>query len=68
VLLVPTLVAGVYGANTDFPGVGTAWGTTAMFVLMALGGAVVFFGLRWARLSEEKRIEEAGAEASATPQ
>ena len=68
VLLVPTLVAGAYGANTDFPGVGKAWGTTAMFVLMAVGAATIFFGLRWARLREERRLEEAGAEASATPQ
>ena len=58
VLLVPTLVAGAYGANTDFPGVGEEWGTVAMFVLMALGGLLTLTLLRWLRRREERRLEE----------
>ena len=64
VLLVPTLVAGAYGANTDFPGVGERWGTIAMFVLMALGGVLTLTLLRWLRRREERRLEAEADEAA----
>ena len=67
VLLVPTLVAGAYGANTDFPGVGEGWGTIAMFLLMAVGGAFTLVLLRWLRRREERALEEQGRRAAATP-
>lgn len=67
VLLVPTLVAGAYGANTDFPGLGERWGTTMMVLLMVLGAVGTFFGLRWVRLREERRLEREAREAGATP-
>ena len=70
VLLVPTLVAGAYGANTDFPGVGESWGTIAMFVLMALGGVFTLTLLRWLRRREERRLDretERAASAGGLP-
>jgi Mg2+ and Co2+ transporter CorA len=67
VLLVPTLVAGAYGANTDFPGLGEGWGTAAMFVLMILGGAGTFLFLRRLRAREERAVEAEGERAAATP-
>jgi hypothetical protein len=66
VLLVPTLVAGTYGANTKFPGLNEEWGTVAMVVLMVLGGAGTFFGLRWARRREERRVDEEAQQAALT--
>ena len=67
VLLVPTLVAGAYGANTDFPGLGEQWGTTMMVVLMVLGAVGTFFGLRLVRRREERRLEREAQQAGATP-
>lgn len=67
VLLVPTLVAGAYGANTDFPGVGEGWGTVAMFVLMAIGGIGTLSLLRWMRRREERRLEAEAQRAALTP-
>jgi hypothetical protein len=37
VLLVPTLIAGAFGANTQIPGQGKWWGFGLMVVLMVLG-------------------------------
>jgi len=45
-VLVPTLVAGVFGANVDFPGNGSAAGFIALVAIMALSGLVTFLGLR----------------------
>jgi hypothetical protein len=39
VLLVPTLIAGTFGANTQIPGQGKWWGFGLMVVLMVLGAA-----------------------------
>ena len=66
VLLVPTLVAGAYGANTDFPGLGQEWGTAAMFALMFAGGLGTFVFLRWLRRREERLVEEEGDRAALT--
>jgi hypothetical protein len=67
VLLVPTLIAGSYGANTKFPGLNEGWGTIAMVVLMVLGGLGTFFFLRWLRGREERALEEEGRRAALTP-
>ncbi len=67
VLLVPTLVAGAYGANTDFPGLGQEWGTLTMFALMIAGGLGTFALLRWIRAREERAVEEESEAAAATP-
>jgi hypothetical protein len=67
VLLVPTLIAGSYGANTKFPGLNEAWGTTMMLVLMVVGGLGTYVFLRWVRRREERRVAEEGARAAATP-
>lgn len=46
ILLVPTLIAGVYGANTLLPG-GDHWsGFIAMVVLMVVGGSAAYWVLR----------------------
>ena len=37
VLLVPTFIAGTFGANTEVPGQGKWWGFVVMVVLMVLG-------------------------------
>jgi hypothetical protein len=67
VLLVPTLIAGSYGANTKFPGLNEAWGTTMMLVLMVAGGVATFFLLRSLRRREERRTEAAADAAAAEP-
>jgi hypothetical protein len=67
VLLVPTLVAGAYGANTDFPGLGAEWGTVAMLTLMVSGGLGTFLLLRWLREREERAVEAEGDRAAAAP-
>lgn len=67
VLLVPTLIAGTYGANTKFPGLNEAWGTTTMLVLMVLGGTGTFVLLRWLRRREERALEAEGDAAAAEP-
>lgn len=46
VLLVPTLIAGMYGANTDFPGRESEWGTVLMLLLMVFGGIATYSLLR----------------------
>jgi Mg2+ and Co2+ transporter CorA len=67
VLLVPTLVAGAYGANTDFPGLGAEWGTVAMLVLMVVGGVGTFLFLRWLREREERIVAEESDRAASLP-
>ena len=67
VLLVPTLIAGTYGANTKFPGLNKEWGTTMMLVLMVTGGLATFALLRWLRRREERRLAEEAELAAATP-
>src|SRR4051812_32176090 len=39
VLLVPTFIAGTFGANTEVPGQGKWWGFGVMVILMVLGAA-----------------------------
>jgi len=45
-LLVPTLIAGFYGANTSLPGGGHWSGFVAMVTLMVLGSAATYAALR----------------------
>lgn len=49
ILLVPTLIAGVYGANTLLPGGGHWSGFIAMVTLMVMGSAGAYFALEWGR-------------------
>jgi Mg2+ and Co2+ transporter CorA len=37
--LVPTFIAGTFGANTEVPGQGKWWGFVVMVILMVLGAA-----------------------------
>jgi hypothetical protein len=46
VLLVPTFIAGFFGANTQVPGQGKWWGFVLMVVLMVLGAAVTWALIR----------------------
>ena len=50
VLLVPTFIAGFFGANTEVPGQGKWWGFGLMVMLMVLGAAVT-----WALIRPRKR-------------
>ena len=47
VLLVPTLVATVYGANTWLPGESQSWGFITMLLLMAVTALATWFVLTW---------------------
>jgi hypothetical protein len=46
VLLVPTLIAGAFGANTMIPGQGKWWGFVLMAILMVLGAAGTWLLIR----------------------
>lgn len=46
VLLVPTLVTGIYGSNTEFPGKDSSDGFWAMLIWMAVGSLVVWPTMR----------------------
>jgi Mg2+ and Co2+ transporter CorA len=67
VLLVPTLIAGTYGANTKFPGLNEEWGTVTMLVLMVVGGVFTLLLLRWLRRRESEALEQEGDRAALTP-
>ena len=46
VLLVPTFIAGFFGANTEVPGQGQWWGFVLMVVLMVLGAIATWLAIR----------------------
>src|SRR4051812_20694317 len=46
VLLVPTFIAGLFGANTEVPGQGKWWGFVVMLVLMILGAIATWLLIR----------------------
>ena len=46
VLLVPTFIAGFFGANTEVPGQGKWWGFVLMVVLMVLGAIGTWVAIR----------------------
>lgn len=46
VLLVPTFIAGTFGANTEIPGQGKWWGFVLMVVLMVAGAAGTWLLIR----------------------
>jgi len=60
VLLVPTLVAGIFGANTYLPGKEQTLGFELMLVLMVVGAVSAYIVVRAPR----KRAERAAREAS----
>ncbi len=45
-VLVPTLVAGVFGANTAVPGGQAWWGFEVMLLLMVVSAVVVYAAIR----------------------
>ena len=53
-LLVPTLIAGIYGANTRLPGGGQWSGFDAMMGLMVLGSGGLYFVLRRLRQASKR--------------
>ena len=55
-VLVPTFVAGLFGANTALPGGGSWMGFEIMLVLMLISSVAVFFVLR--------RIDSGGVSSS----
>lgn len=57
VLLVPTLVAGVYGANTRLPGRDTWVGFVVMLIAMVLSAILTFAALNRWRAHESARAE-----------
>ncbi len=69
-VLVPGLIAGIFGANVDLPGGGTSTAFWAMLLLMAAGGAGSYALLRsielgyWAGLAQRRPFRvSAGARA-----
>jgi hypothetical protein len=46
VLLVPTFIAGTFGANTQIPGQGKWWGFLLMVILMVLGAVGTYMVIR----------------------
>jgi hypothetical protein len=46
VLLVPTFIAGFFGANTEVPGQGRWWGFVLMVILMVIGAAGTWLLIR----------------------
>jgi hypothetical protein len=46
VLLVPTFIAGTFGANTEIPGQGKWWGFVLMVVLMVIGAIATWLLIR----------------------
>jgi Mg2+ and Co2+ transporter CorA len=46
VLLVPTFIAGTFGANTEIPGQGKWWGFVLMVILMVLGAVGTYALIR----------------------
>jgi hypothetical protein len=55
VLLVPTLIAGVFGANTELPGKESWTGFLLMCLLLVLGGASAYGVLRGLRARDERQ-------------
>lgn len=58
-LLVPTLIAGIFGANTQLPGGGRWWGFEIMLLLMFVSSLAVYLyiirGIRKLRTPETRR-------------
>lgn len=60
IFLVPTLVAGFFGANTALPGGNDtrSWMSFELMVaMMVLGSLAAYFGLAWFREHERKQLE-----------
>ena len=59
VLLVPTLIGSVFGANTKLPG-GNAWsGFIGMMLLMVVGSGAAYIAFRAAQKRTERELEQA---------
>lgn len=59
-LLVPTLIAGMFGANTALPGGGSWMGFELMLVLMVVSSLLVFLYIRPRPTSQEAHAPESG--------
>jgi hypothetical protein len=57
-LLVPTLIAGMFGANTALPGGGSWMGFELMLVLMVASSLLVYLYIRPRHMSHEARVPE----------
>lgn len=60
-LLVPTLIAGIYGANTRIPGGGQWIGFYDMLALMFVGSTALYLVLRRLRVKAARRASSGGA-------
>jgi Mg2+ and Co2+ transporter CorA len=60
-LLVPTLIAGIYGANTRLPGGGRWAGFEAMVVLMVIASAAVYMFMLRRNRADAQRLDEHGS-------
>ena len=58
VFLAPTLIAGFYGINTDYPDAGTARGTVEAIVLMILSAVGAWGGIVWFERRDRKKDED----------
>ena len=55
IFLAPSLVAAIYGANTNLPGLHTWLGFALMLALMVLAGGLALVGIRYFRGRQEQR-------------
>jgi len=61
IFLVPTLIASVFGANTELPGRGEWEGFVSMLLLMVVGALLVYFGFnRFTRRMQRRSRDERG--------
>jgi Mg2+ and Co2+ transporter CorA len=65
VLLVPTLVAGIFGANTYLPGKEKSLGLQVMLVLMVVGAVGAYLVVRAPRKRAERAASEDSTDAAA---
>ncbi len=64
ILLVPTLIAGIFGANTELPGKETWGGFVLLVVCMVSGASLAVVGVLAIRRHQERRLEQLDSTSS----